>query len=423
MNRDKRTELIFNAIFLVVVTIGLSLFVSLNVVFLVTIAGVVLGLLRLKYKTVREILLAIGAPVAAVAFSIAISSLVLLISGSNPITAFGDMIENATRLETFVDILNEATPLYISGIAAAIGFRMNLFNIGVEGQYLLAAFFAAAAGGAVSLPAPLHVALILFVAMFVGAGYAGVAGAMKVTRGINEVISTIMLNFIAVGGIIAWLIVEWQDTTGGTNSGTTPIAKSGRLPSLNGVLEVVTREISKGRELTGVVVIAFFVGVGYHLFINRTRVGFDFRASGYNPMAARAGGVPPKKMVMYAMLISGSLAGLVGMVEILSDKGKYDQSFVKGLGFGGIAVALLGRNHPVGVAIGALLFGFLNSSSGILQINGSATPEIVKIMQGIIVLSVVVAYEIVRRVKLQDEAQGAAEASEPSTDDLARSDA
>jgi simple sugar transport system permease protein len=192
---------------------------------------------------------------------------------------------------------------------------------------------------------------------------------------------------------------------------------------LNGVLEVITREISKGRELTGVVVIAVFVGIGYHLFINRTRVGFDFRASGYNPMAARAGGVPPKKMVMYAMLISGALAGLVGMVEILSDKGKYDQSFVKGLGFGGIAVALLGRNHPVGVAIGALLFGFLNSSSGILQINGSATPEIVKIMQGIIVLSVVVAYEIVRRIKLQDEAQGAAEASEPSTDDLARSDA
>ena len=162
----------------------------------------------------RRIVLAVGAPVAAVVFAIFVSSLVLMISGNSPIGAYGDMLENASRLETMVDILNAATPLYISGIAAAIGFRMNLFNIGVEGQYLLAAFFAAAVGSAgfvIDLPPPLHVAVILLVAMSVGAAWAGLAGALKVTRGINEVISTIMLNFIATGGIIAWLIREWQD--------------------------------------------------------------------------------------------------------------------------------------------------------------------------------------------------------------------
>lgn len=361
----------------------------------------------------RSTLLTIGAPASAVVFSLLVSSLVLIVSGSNPITAFGDMIENASRLETFVDILNRATPLYISGVAAAIGFRMNLFNIGVEGQYLLAAFFAAAAGGAFNdLPPVLHVTLIFVVAMAVGSAWAGVAGVMKVSRGINEVISTIMLNFIAVGGIIAWLVREWQDTSGGTNSGTTPIDESGRLPNLNGIAEIFTREISKGREITGVLIVAIIVGIGYHLFINRTRVGFDFRASGYNPLAARAGGVPPKRMVLYAMLLSGAVAGLVGMVEVVSENFKYDQSFVQGLGFGGIAVALLGRNNPIGVAIGALLFGFLDASSGILQISGSATPEIVKIMQGIIVLSAVVAYEVVGRIKERDEARAAAEATE-----------
>lgn len=361
----------------------------------------------------RRILLSIGAPVAAVFFAVLLSSLVLLVSGKNPFAAYFDMLENASRLETFVDILNTATPLYISGIAAAIGFRMNLFNIGVEGQYLMASFFAAAAGGYFAgLPAPLHVALILFVAMFVGSAWAGLAGALKVTRGINEVISTIMLNFIAVGGIIAWLIREWADDTGATNSGTTPIDESGHLPNLNGVLEIFTRDITKGRELTSVLLIAVLVGVGYHLFINRTRVGFDFRASGFNPLAARAGGVPPKRMVMYAMLLSGAIAGLVGMVEILSERFKYDQSFIQGLGFNGIAVALLGRNNPAGVAVGALLFGFLNSSSGILQITGNATPEIVEIMKGIIVLSAVVAYEVVRRIRERDEAQSAAEATE-----------
>lgn len=367
----------------------------------------------MKSPFLRRVMLGAGAPIAAVTFAVALSSVVLLLSGSNPLSAFGDMIENASRLETFVDILNEATPLYISAIAAAIGFRMNLFNIGVEGQYLLAAFFAAAAGGYFQdLPPVLHVSLILFVAMSVGAFWAGLAGALKVTRGINEVISTIMLNFIAVGGIIAWLIREWQDGSSATNTGTTPIDASGQMPSLNGVLEIVTREISKGRELTSVLIIAVLVGIGYHLFINRTRIGFDFRASGFNPLAARAGGVAPKRMVMYAMLLSGACAGLVGMAEVLSERYKYDQSFIQGLGFNGIAVALLGRNNPVGIAIGALLFGFLNQSSGILQITGSATPEIVEIMKGIIVLSAVIAYEAVSRIKERDEAKSAAEATE-----------
>ncbi len=376
----------------------------------------------MNQSIVRRAVLALGAPVAAVIFSIALSSLVLMIAGNNPITAFGDMLENASRLETFVDILNNATPLYISGIAAAIGFRMNLFNIGVEGQYLIAAFFAAAVGSAgfvVDLPGPLHVAVILLVAVSVGAAWGGVAGALKVTRGVNEVISTIMLNFIAVGGVIAWLLVEFQDDSGKTNSGTTPLPESGRMPSLNGVLEIFTREIGKGRNLTGVLVIAVFVGVGYHLFINRTRLGFDFRASGYNPLAARAGGVPPKRMIMYAMLLSGGVAGLVGMFEVLSDKGQYSQSFVQGIGFNGIAVALIGRNNSVGVAVGALLFGFLSTSSGILQITGSATPEIVEIMKGIIVLSAVVAYEVVRRIRVQDEAKSAAEATQRPDQDSA----
>ena len=162
--------------------------------------------------------------------------------------------------------------------------------------------------------------------------------------------------------------------------------------------------------------IAIVVGIGYHLFINRTRIGFDFRASGYNPMAARAGGVPPKRMILYAMLLSGAIAGLVGMFEVLSDKGQYSQSFVRSIGFNGIAVALIGRNNATGIAVGALLFGFLNQSSGILQITESATPEIVEIMKGIIVLSAVVAYEVVRRIRLRDEARSAAEATERRVD-------
>ena len=362
----------------------------------------------MKDITLRRVGLALAAPALAVAVAIAVSSIVLIISGSNPIDAYHDMFFNALKLETSIDILNRATPFYISGVAAAIGFRMNLFNIGVEGQYLLAAFFASVVGGAVNLPPVLHVALVLIVAMSVGAAWSGLAGVLKVTRGVNEVISTIMLNFIATGGIIAGLIVVWQDNTGQVNSGTTPIPESGRMPDLNSWVEIFTRDIGKGRRLTGVLLIAIVVGIAYHLFINRSTIGFEFRASGYNPFAARAGGIAPKKMVLTAMVLSGAIAGLVGMVEVLSDNYRYDQSFIRGLGFQGIAVALLGRNKPVGIAVAALLFGFLDASAGALQISGSASREIVVIMQATILLAAVVAYEVVNRLRQKEEAKTAA---------------
>lgn len=351
----------------------------------------------------RAFVLMIAAPAASVVFALLLSSIVLLVAGSNPLTAFSDMIKHGTTLETVIDMLNRATPLYVSGIAAAIGFRMNLFNIGVEGQYLLGAFFAAAAGGVIVLPGFLHVLFILFVAMAVGSLWAGFAGLLKVTRGINEVISTIMLNAIAAGGIVAWLSVEWRDGALSTNSGTKFIEESGWIFDLNWLVEIFTRDILRGRELSGVLLVAVIVGIAYHLFVNRSRLGFDLRASGYNPFAARAGGVPPKRMVLLAMLLSGAVAGLVGMVDILSRNHRYDTNFTPGLGFAGIAVALLGRNNPVGIAVGALLFAFLDSSSSILQITGSASKEIVTIMQGVILLAAVVSYEFVRRIREREE--------------------
>ena len=159
----------------------------------------------------RSVALALAAPTAALIFAVIASSIFLLIAGSNPINAYGDMIEYGSQLEIQVDILNRATPLYISGVAAAIGFKMNLFNIGVEGQYRLAALFAAYIGALVTLPPVFHIALMLIVAMVVGGAYSGIAGALKVTRGVNEVISTIMLNAIAISGLIAFLIKEWQE--------------------------------------------------------------------------------------------------------------------------------------------------------------------------------------------------------------------
>jgi simple sugar transport system permease protein len=349
----------------------------------------------------------------AFVFAVAASSIVLLLAGSNPFHAYGDMLNHASKLETQVDILNRATPLFISGIAAAIGFRMNLFNIGVEGQYLLAALVAAHVGGIIHLPAPIHVAVILLVAMSVGATYSGVAGVLKVTRGISEVITTIMLNLIATSGLIVAGLKLWQagGAVGGavTRVGTEPIPKSGRIPNLNRIVEIFTRDIGRDRKLTGVLVVAIVVGITYHVMLNRSRFGYDLRASGINPFAAQAGGVPPKRMIMSTMLLSGAVAGLVGMTEVMSS-GLFPSNPIQGLGFAGIAVALLGRGSAIGAAIAALIFAFLDISSGILQNTGSASREIVQIMQALIILAAVVAYQVTQRIRDREEAKAASAA-------------
>ena len=278
----------------------------------------------------------------------------------------------------------------------AIGFRMNLFNIGVDGQYRLAAFTAAVVGSSFELPKPLHIAVIVLVAMLVGATWAGIAALLKVTRGVSEVISTIMLNAIATT-LIAYMLREVAvDVAGSNNIGTKPIAASGAFPSIP---LIPTSPLN----VYGFIVVAALAGIAYTVVLGRTRFGFDLRATGRSESAAVASGVDVKRMVLISMLLSGAVAGLVGMPQLLGgDSRSYSLDFPAGLGFTGIAIALLGRNNAIGMAVAALLFSFLDSSSIILDIN-NISKEIVLIIQGTIVLSVVVAYELVRRYSLVTE--------------------
>jgi len=363
----------------------------------------------------RKAMTTLAAPAGALALTLIISSLALWAFGSNPFDAYSDMGKHAAKLETQVDIWNRATPLYLSAVAASIGFRMNLFNIGVEGQYLIAALVAAQVGGLVSLPQVLHIAVVFVVAMTVGGIWAGLAGLLNVTRGVNVVISTIMLNFIAVSGFMAWWVQAWQadlregESLAASNLGTKPIDDSGVLPDITGWVEVFTNDIRDNNPVSGMLIVAVLVGIGYYVLLNRTTFGFDLRSSGINPFAARAGGVPPKRMILIAMFLSGAVAGLIGLVEVF-EISKFRPNQIQGLGFGGIAVALLGRNSPLGMAFAALLFAFLDISSGILQQTETASQEIVKIMQGIVLLAAVVDYEVARRVRVRDEAKATAEA-------------
>ena len=342
----------------------------------------------------RRLALAVAAPLLAIVFSLLVTSVVLLFTGAQPLETFQAMVQYAGRPRTQVLIVNSATTYYFAAVAVAIGFRMNLFNIGVDGQYRLAALVAAALGGTIHLPRVLHVGVVLLAAMLVGAAWAGVAGYLKVRRGVSEVISTIMLNFVATAGI-AYLLAPGRlavTTQGSNNLGTKPIPESGQVGGL---------PLIPGTPLKvyGLVVLAVIVGVAFWFVVNRTRFGFDLRATGMNEAAAVASGVDVRKMVVASMVLSGAVAGLVGMPQLLGASYTYSLDFPAGLGFTGIAIALLGRNHPVGIAVGALLWGFLDNSSQILNLR-DVPVEIVQITQGVIVLSVVVAYELVRRYRV-----------------------
>jgi len=343
----------------------------------------------------RSLALGLAAPLLAIAFALLLASLVLVGAGDPVFSTYRLLLDYGQRPRSISLVLNSATIYYLSALAVAIGFRMGLFNIGVDGQYRLAAMTAAWVGGTLTLPPGLHQLVIVLVAVAVGAMWAGLAGLLKATRGVSEVISTIMLNAIATGLVAFFLRKVAVPVAGSNNIGTAPIAESGRL----GGLPLVP---GSPLEVFGFLPVAVLAGIAYWVILGRTRFGFDLRATGRSQTAAVASGVDVKKMTVATMVMSGAVAGLVGMPQLLGASYSYSLDFPAGLGFTGIAIALLGRNHPVGIAFGALLWAYLDVSSVILDIEG-VSREIVTIMQGTIVLSVVIAYELVRRYRLRDE--------------------
>ena len=361
-------------------------------------------------RRVTERLLRLGttlvAPVAAVALALVLASAALLATGEQPLEVYRLMLEYGVEPRSVAAWMDQAVPYYLSGIAVAIGFRMGLFNIGVDGQYRVAAFAAASVAGYVALPGPLTLVLTVLTAVVVGALWAGIAGYLRTSRGVSEVISTIMLNFVATA-LVAYLLAEQLGVRSGNNISTPEIPEGARVGQVSGLLRLVGLDVPDGARLTGLLFLAVAVGIGYHLVLTRTRVGFDLRATGMSASAARASGVDAKRMTLIAVLASGGVAGLVGLPQLLSDSYDYSIDFPAGFGFTGIAVALVGRNHPVGVALGAVLFAFIERAAQILEFE-DIPKEIGAIMQGSIVLSVVVAYEVVSRVLARREEQAAA---------------
>jgi ABC-type uncharacterized transport system permease subunit len=355
-------------------------------------------------------------PTMAVVVALVISAVVIALIGEDPLAAVRVMLDlgdtPSQQTQSMVVILNRAVPLFLAGLAVSVAFRMGLFNIGVEGQYRMATILGAAAGAAIALPGPLHILLIIVVAMIVGALWAGIVAVLKVTRGVSEVISSIMLNFVALGLASFLLSGPLRGSPEGAQIITTaPLPESAWFPGLNGLFTGLG--LAEPRtELYGFLLVAVVAGVVIAVLIKRTRFGFDLRATGLSPSAASASGVDARAMVIKTMLLSGAVAGLIGMPDLLGDTHHYGTEFTAGLGFLGIAVALLGRNDPGGIALAALLFAFLDRAALPLQF-ADIPASVVTIIQGTIVLSVVIANEVARRLTLRSAERAGARAAPP----------
>ena len=337
---------------------------------------------------IRTLLIA-SAPLVAVALALLAGAGFIAAIGEDPLSVYALMLRETLGSGYGIgQTLFKATPLLFCGLAVAIGFRAGLFNIGAEGQLTLAAFAAALAGAEFrDLPGALLLPLVLAVAMVAGAAWGAVPGVLKARFGAHEVINTIMLNFIAFALVSYLGRGVFQPAT----VRTAEIGAGAMLPRLEAWWPAL-----KGSPANLSLALGLVAALAAGVLLFRTRLGFELRALGLNPSAAQYGGVPVGATQVKAMALSGALAGLGGMNFVLGYKHFFELGFSAGAGFMGIAVSLLGRNHPAGVIVAALFFGAL--SHGGLAISQRVPKELVDVLQAIVILLAICVQQVVERV-------------------------
>ncbi len=340
--------------------------------------------------------MALVPPLVAVVSALAVTAVIIVLAGGSA-SDFLTSIFSIPNERVQLTIVNQAAMLTIAGLAAAIGFRMGLFNIGVEGQYIVGSCAGAFFAGSGIVAGPLNIVATLIVAALAGAAYASIAGLLRVFRGVSEVISAIMLNYIALT-LAGYLVTKY-----GTKSGYTYTTE--KLPLDSQPLGFSVYPDAPG-DIWALSSLAIILAIGYWFLLSRTRFGFDLRVTGESPTAALASGVNVKRMTLATMAISGAIAGIVWMPAYFGSVHTFGppENFQAGLGFLGLAVALLGRNRSIGIIFGAVLFAFLAGQNNALQ-TVKIDKSVIDIMQGIVVLAVVIAYEVVGRKRAKVEAE------------------
>jgi len=364
----------------------------------------------------RALLRPMLTPFLAIVTALLIGAIVMLLSGDNPLEAYGGLFLGAFgSAKGWAATIRRMTPFIFTGLSVAFAFKAGLFNIGASGQFLIGTVCAAAVGVHFEgLPFILHMPLALLAGMLGGAVWGAIPGLLKVWRGTHEVISTIMLNYIAS------LFCGWLVYAGGTQ---------GQKPGPLSDPEAATRAISETKDVVLNARIPFLFGEQYRVhwgivialvtagviwwILWKTTIGFEIRTVGLNPKAAQYAGMKVGRTMVMTMAVAGLLAGMAGAVDTLGLNHKFAPEFTGSAGFEGITIALLAKTHPVGVVLSSFFIGAMNAGATKMQFDSGVAAEIIQVVQAL-VLAFVAAPEIVRliyRYKARGEAEEMAQLS------------
>lgn len=341
-------------------------------------------------------------PALAILTAVVLGGIIIASVRGNPFLAYFGLLQGSFgSLKAMSETAVWATPYIFGGLAVALAFKGGLFNIGVEGQLALGAVATAFVGYAlpdllgINLPMIIHLPLAILAGMLIGAFWAGIVGFLKAYTGGHEVINTIMMNYIALNTISYLLNGPMKDQSPNNVSARTPlIAESAQIPAL-----------FEGYRIHWGFVIALVVAYLVWWVLYKTTLGFEIRTVGLNPDAARYAGINVKRLIIITMSLSGMLAGMAGAFEVTGLNYRHELSFAIGYGFDSIAIALLGRSHPLGVVLAAILFAAMRNGATRMQFLTQMPVDLISMLQALILLFVA-ADAIVRyiyRIKAKSE--------------------
>ena len=317
--------------------------------------------------------------VLAVVLALGVGAALILAYGASPLTAYAALLDGAFgSLNSVAETLLRAIPLTFTGLAVAIAFRGGAFNIGAEGQLFLGATAATFVGlNLPGLPAPLLIPAMILTAAVIGALWSALAGVLKLRFGANELITTIMLNYIAIL-IVSWLLRGPMQEAAGYLPQTERLAANARFPAL-----------LAGTRLHFGFLLAVATVLLAHVALWRTSWGFKLRAVGLNARAALNAGINTTAITLSAFVISGALAGIAGYMEVVGVQRRMIENLSPGFGYTGIIVALLGQTNPIGVFAAAILFAALQVGGSTMQTASGVPSTLTTIIQGLVVLFVI----------------------------------
>jgi len=334
-------------------------------------------------QKIARLLRELTVPVVSVLLAMGIGSVIMLLAGYDPLVAYLAMFEGAFGGGRQIgETLLRSTPLMLTGLAVAYGFRAGLFNIGAEGQLFLGGLSAAWLGIVLAgLPQPFNIVMMLLAGAAIGAAWAFVPALLKAKVGAHEVITTMMFTYIG-RYIVSWLVTGPLKAPGQIPQ-TLQLPPESTLPRLHDMFGF----LAVSRVHLGFL-IAVLVAILMWWVLKYTTLGYEARAVGLNPWASETGGISVSSTTVKALCISGALAGLAGVTEVMGVHFRLHDQFSAGFGFTGIAVALLAKNNPLGVIAAAILFGALSAGSGTMQLEAFVPAKVIFIIQALIIFFV-----------------------------------